>query len=278
MFMLLSRGGKRGKLQPVWRFAVDGMIWRIVITAGDKVVGESRNPETRQVRFFCLDALSGSPFWKGRTFGEQWWMGIEAVCGEIIFFHKYATPSLPEHRSIIAVDAASAEVLWVNEQEKLESVREGTVITSHTTPFGVKCVCRDARSGIAVADVNERDAIAARSAEAGTPDVMLPLPLEADAEGAALFRALNRAHALTGEVEAIRYGGKYVFNYHERMDPGGGDDRMRSVLAIVDKRDRAILFEAASLTSAAVPELFLVWKTMLFYIHERATLTAINLA
>jgi hypothetical protein len=99
-------------------------------------VGEERNLTSRTATFFCLDALTGKPLWRGRVYGDGWWTGLTGIHRGVILFHGFATPELPEEKKIIAVDLLSGLELWRNEELTFLGVKEGEVIASRQTPRG----------------------------------------------------------------------------------------------------------------------------------------------
>lgn len=46
---------------------------------------------------------------------EKFWLGIEAIKGDIVFFHRFAKPDMPGHRGIFAFDINTQETLWEDE-------------------------------------------------------------------------------------------------------------------------------------------------------------------
>lgn len=90
-------------------------IWRI-IPAGSRVIVEERSPENKEVFFNCIDIISGNEIFTDIQLSEKFWVGIEAVESDFIFFHKFPRPDMPNHKSIIAFDINSASVLWQNDE------------------------------------------------------------------------------------------------------------------------------------------------------------------
>lgn len=287
--MLPSFLKKRGILQPAWRFTPEGVIWRILLASAGRVVGESRNLETKRVSFFCVDTTTGKPLWKGVSFGEQWWMGIEAVCGETMFLHKYATPSLPEHKSIIAVDAQSGRVLWANEDLKFEFIADDSLIASRSTVLGARYCQIDVHDGSLRRELAEAEALALRQVPSSNEveDVGTPRPLfdlaEDVSEQAAAIRSHCDAGKLVGPVEFLEHNSMLIFDYYERGISASEDRPSRepliNTLKILDRRSGTLLFENRMNTDSlsVVPGSFCVRNNMLMYIRERMTLTAIDL-
>lgn len=287
--MLPSFLRRRGSLRPAWRYKANGVIWRIVPTRAGRLVGEARNLASKEVSFFCLDASAGTPLWSGASFGEQWWIGIEALSGETLLLHKFATPSLPEHRTIIAVDVASGEQLWMDEDLKLEALADGSIIAGRNTPAGPRYFRVDVRTGAQLDELNEAEAIQLGRNEKSSGDNVLdmktPTPIFSVAEEASQRALLIRKHCPLGKilepVEYLEHGDALIFNYHERSKSSSEENiQSNSILKILDKNEGTVLFESVVNTgsSTVVPESFFVRQDTLMYIHEHTTLTAIDLA
>lgn len=90
-------------------------IWRI-IPGGNRVIIEERSPENKEVFFNCIDIISGDEIFSDIQLDEKFWVGIEAVEDDYIFFHKFPKPDMPNHKSIITLDINSSSVLWENDE------------------------------------------------------------------------------------------------------------------------------------------------------------------
>jgi hypothetical protein len=282
IFMLPSFMKKRGKLQPVWRYTSEGAIWRVVVTPAGRLIGESRDLEKKETCFFCVDVLTGAPLWERATFGEQWWIGIEAVHDEVVFLHKYATPSLPEHKSIIAVDAGTGGVLWSSEDLKFEFLVEDGLIASRNSVYGRTYHHLDARDGTVKRDVAESEALALRRmAPSGErDDLRMPDILGFSAEETAgLSRVIGAQcsrEKVVGDVAFLEHGAAVIFTYHER---GSYPAAVHCCLKIAERTTGRLLFESRLNTDApsVASASFFVHDNTLMYVSEHTTLTAVDL-
>lgn len=81
-------------------------------------------------------------------------------------------------------------------------------------------------------------------------------------------------------LDCLERDSLFVYNYHERIAASTSERPcMRSILMIVTKSSGEILFTdvIAQQAWAVVPDAFFVCEGMLIYIHERTTLTAMDL-
>ena len=104
------------KLKKIYSFDNNRQIWRIIPTDQGKLVIEERNPQLKQVYFHCLETESGKKIFKNFQLDNNFWVGIESIRGDIIFFHKFAKPDMPKHRGIFAYDIRSQNLIWENSE------------------------------------------------------------------------------------------------------------------------------------------------------------------
>jgi len=91
-------------------------IWRILISNTDKLILETRNINTKEVFYCCFKLNTGKKIFSGLQLEEKYWIGIETVYNDIIFFHKFPKPDLPGHKEIIAFDINEQKVIWSNKE------------------------------------------------------------------------------------------------------------------------------------------------------------------
>jgi len=102
------------KLKKNYRFDNKRQIWRIIPTDNGKLVIEERETEKKLAYFHCLELESGKKLLSNFQLDDKFWVGVEAVLGDIIFFHKFAKPDMPKHRGIFAFDLMNREFIWQN--------------------------------------------------------------------------------------------------------------------------------------------------------------------
>jgi hypothetical protein len=102
------------KLKKSYRFDNKKQIWRIIPTNAGKLIIEEREPEKKQAYFHCLALDSGKKILSNFQLDDKFWVGIEAVRDDVIYFHKFAKPDMPKHRGIFAFDIMKKEFIWQN--------------------------------------------------------------------------------------------------------------------------------------------------------------------
>lgn len=102
-------------------------IWRILFSELNKMVIEERDSEKREVFFSCLDVPTGSAVFKSIQLEEKFWIGIETIYKDIIVFHKFGKPDMPGHKSIIAYDINSRDILWQTDEYSYQFIYDNKI-------------------------------------------------------------------------------------------------------------------------------------------------------
>jgi hypothetical protein len=122
MFNFLSK-----QIKPQWQYQKSGNLWRMLFLEDQKLIIEHRSSTEKKVSFVLLDQKSGKPEWddfilytsgsdqQGKPVGDGWWVGMEYVLKDTVYFHSYSNPNNPEHMGIWAVDTKSKHTLWARE-------------------------------------------------------------------------------------------------------------------------------------------------------------------
>src|SRR5450759_102613 len=112
--MNISSLFQKKQLKPAWSYTTEGVLWRLLFSETNFIVGEDRDTEKKEVSFFCLNASNGDVLWKDISFAEPWWIGIEGIVHGKVFLHGFKKPDMPEHGRIIAVDLGTGRELWLS--------------------------------------------------------------------------------------------------------------------------------------------------------------------
>ncbi len=275
-------GSARNKLTPAWRYRASGIVWRVVPTVSGKLIGETRDVQNKLASFFCLNLRTGEVLWEDARFGEPWWIGIEAVHNDTLLLHKFATPELPEHRALIAVDVLTGSELWRNEGIRFDRLESEAIAVTRTQAFGGEQLRLDYRTGEVVEESRPAEVDRDTLVDA-QPEIDLPSP-RYELEGDDLTNTLLRQHCdmakVVYPVDCIDLDALLVCSIHEKIS-ASTDERpcMMNTLLVVDKGSGDLRFREVinKQAWAVVPDAFFVWEGMLIYVHERATLTAMDL-
>ncbi len=279
----LARFGKK-KLEPSWEYRTNGVAWKILPAGRAFFVGEDRDTDAKRVEFFCLDRTSGRELWKKKPVGEQWWVGIESAHDDVVFVHEYATPDMPDHKRIIAMDLPSGSILWSNEELKFGHAIGDSVYAIKDHFERRIWYDLDLHSGITRGEIEPDEVRRRREAAdaAARESTVFPTPFDPERAGAGLpdyvGRALRRATNLVA-AEYIDREPEFVLAYHNKpgRDPETAD--LREEIVVIAKPTGDILYGDTMVEKANVPlrDAFFMIDHVLYYVRGKNTLVAVNL-
>ncbi len=255
----------RDRRTPAWTYSTRGVLWRLQTESPDFLVGEERDLDAKKVSFFCLDRASGVPRWEGFVPEKGWWSGIEAVAGGLVLLHGFASPDMPLHGGLTAVDLASGSIVWDRPDVRFLRVEPGAVIV--------------AKQGCVEGAV-ERLALEGGRGEGLA--VELPRPFaESEIAHPRLLAAVRKAlPGGAGSVVLMQDDDACVLSFFEaRAGEGTGEERYRSSLVVLSGPEWKEIYSAVIQKSAATAggEPFFCQKGVLYFVQERSTLVAVPL-
>lgn len=265
--MSLFSFSSRTSVKKAWSFTPGGMIWRLLPTPEGGFVGESRDPEKLQARFFHIDATHGETFWKDKAWAEPWWTGLESVFGSVVILHEYAKPDMPDHARIHAVDLRSGDLLWSSPDMTYAFATGDRIFALRSGMDRRVDVALDLRTGDVLEEYASEDPafqeLRRRASEASAMDlVQFPVPILGP-DGR--------------ESEVIEGNGWMVVGAYEPV-PGAEPPVLRQRLTVRDGTGRTLLTEVIhEQARAAVPDMFFTRNGMLYFLKNQRTLMAIVL-
>jgi hypothetical protein len=276
------------RLTPAWTFSANGIIWRMVLADPGFLIGECRDPQARLASFFAVETESGNVLWKDLRLVEQWWVGLEAVHNNVILFHGFASPDMPEHRGIQAFDMRTGRELWSNHDFSFWFCHQDQVIVyrdmferrvGHELDLQTGSLIRTHEASLQeLHELRQRAA-----AEQTMPDAILPEFFEekkAGEEVSQLVKKETKGKSLAGNIEYLRQGDILVFNYHERRSGDAAQppslENHLFVYQLSPRKRRFAEIIGRNLTGY-VPDSFFVNRGHLLFVSNQRVLTALNL-
>jgi len=273
------------RMRPAWQYTVQGFLWQVQTGSARYLVGEDRDPGQKRVTFFCLDRLSGRARWERLNPGHEFWTGLEAVTDDVVLFHGFASPDLPLHKGLHAVEPGTGRLLWTNPDVRFLSVQSSTLLVSMESPERRSFLELSVLSG-AVVKGTGGNGDTSRSSVSHENGGILPaeVPRElrpVDLTGHGVWSDLRRkipSHAVETSILILPAGDRCVVSYcaptsshtEERPD-------LCSMLVVFDNRGSVPLYTDMTNPHAAAanPEPFFVQDDMLYYVKQRSTLVAV---
>jgi len=287
---------RNGKLKPNWEYHVKGIIWRVLFSGNDRIVGEDRDQQSKSVSFFCLNARSGEVLWEGLRLDEHWWVAIELIRDGVLFITEFVRPDLPELGKIYAVDLETGKVLWTNSELKMLFVAGSRVYASRELFERRVYYALDLRTGEHVGELGgDAEQIYLLKEEGGSTSeegLLFPEVLTEQSHDHALVHSIVSLRCkegnIKGPVEFIHFGKYILVSFHQLILSASGfidtraktqDGMVNNQFLIVDADSRKILFqETLNLKSPnPVPDSFFVKDDLVYFIREKQHLVAIRL-
>jgi hypothetical protein len=279
---------KTDRLSPEWTFSAGSIIWRMVLAEPGLLVGECRDPQSKSTSFFGLEILTGKVLWNDLCLHDSWWVGIEAVQKNVVLFHGFTKPDMPEHKGIQAFDTFTGKRLWQNDdvsfwfgfEDRIVAYRDlfekrvgyefdlqsGELLKSHDTSLAG---LHELRQRVAEAQV--------------VPDVILPeiyVEEEAGKELGAFVTRETKGIERVGAIEYVRQEGFLVFNYHVQSRGRAGEPSSLEnhlVVYLLPEKKRIFTEIIGRNLSSYVPDSFFIKRPLVLFVKDQRVLTALRL-
>ncbi|HVN48908.1 MAG TPA: DUF4905 domain-containing protein [Bacteroidota bacterium] len=273
----------RKTLQPAWRYATSDVIWKLVYAEIGLLLGEHRNMESKQASFFCLDARTGNVLWQQLMLEEPWWIGMEAVEHDLVFFHRYAHPELPEHKSIEARNCRTGELLWTNSDLIFWFALDDKVYANKNFFEKRVTYCLNAATGEVLgecADVAKEYAEAYKKKQETI--VQYPVPMDSGDESESVYRRIKKEwkdRLLLNSLETIHAGDYDIAGFYtdERANNDAPDYSAHLEIFRSNGLHAAYSVKLSEHLPIATPDLFFVAKNIVYCIDHQKTLLALSL-
>lgn len=271
-------------LQKEYSYTNYRQIWRLLPTETGKLIIEERDVDSKQVYFSCLVTLSGKKIFNAIQLEEKFWIGIETIHNDIIFFHRFLKPDMPGHKEIIAFDIPSQKVIWQNPEYSFLFILENKIYCFQQLFEGKKYFALDCGSGIIVEELGNNSekinslhemVLRMQSFE----DYIFPEILNADEEKTKriqeILNYLRNDIVFTGPVEYALFSNLLLFTAHEVLKNG----KMKNVFRAIDLNSTRVLLEKLVFaeTEMFISDSFFIKNNQLFLLTEKTGLVVYTL-
>lgn len=272
------------KIKREYSFSNNRQIWRLLPTDSGKIVIEERNVETKEVFFNCLDLNTGKKIFSSLQLEEKFWIGIETIYKDIVYFHKYMKPDMPHHKGIIAYDTITNEILWENKDAVFLFILENKLYCFRELFEGREFYSLDYRNGKLLDDFNEntaeinllREESLQKNNFAGYYFTeYFNSDSETDQSVKIIISSLYDHHKITGKLEFIKLNDLLLLSFHEIVE----SNILNNIFLAVDIANKKIIFEEKlnSRVHAMIPDSFFVKDNLIFLLKEKEKLLVCSL-
>jgi len=226
------------KLKKKYRFDNKRQIWRIIPTDNGKLIIEERETEKKLAYFHCLELDSGKKILSNFQLDDKFWVGIEAVRDDIIFFHKFAKPDMPKHRGIFAFDMMKKEFIWQNPELIFLFILDEKLYTYKEKFEGRDYYAINPSNGEIIEDVGAnyelintlRDESIQEEENKG---YLFPEVFEADSvvdnRANEFIKSMRNDFVISGKIEFIWKDNLLMLSFHEANSKGSLNNLFRAV-------------------------------------------------
>ena len=282
----------KNKLKPYISFSQKGNIWRLYFSNEDIIFCETRDLNSKEAFFASLNYKTKQVYLSNFQLEEKWWISVEGITDNTVYFNRFKTPELPEHLGIISTDAITGKIKWENEDLTF-LFAEANDVYAYKEHFEREIFYKLNADDGSVEETYEDEKIA---------DSLLELKKFNEERVFTGFlypviyahsREINPAaeHYIserfndtkyTGEIEYLDYGNLLIYNFHEDRGVNPKDLTVHSLenkLEVYDFDSNKIIHTETLNTDSVnyVPDSFFMKDGFLFYIKEKKELVSIDL-
>ncbi len=259
-------------------------IWRILPTETGKLIIEEREKDNKQVYFNCLNIKSGKKIFKNFQLEEKFWIGIETVYNDVIYFHKFVKPDMPQHVGIIAMDLNEQKILWENFNNSFLFIWKEKIYAFQQMFEGRKYFTFDYKSGNLLKDFgDDAGKINELKKELDESDIyagyLFPVSYNSNitvpANLTEIFQKLRNDFTFSGNIEYVLKNDLLLFNFHIVNSEGNLSNRFKAL----DLSSGKYIFEETLIkeTRALAPDSFFIKDDLLFLLFGKNRLSVYSI-
>lgn len=272
------------KLKKKYRFDNKRQIWRIIPTNSGKLIIEERESEQKQVYFHCIELTSGKKILQDFQLDDKFWVGIESVKDDYIYFHKFAKPDMPKHKGIFAFDIKTKKIFWENSNLTFQFMFRDKMYAYVEEFGGKKFFALNLQDGTVEDElgdnpllINElRDQSIADNIPAG---YLFPEVFSSDSlienNTFDLISSLKTDFMISGKIEYLLKNGLLMMSFHTVNEKG----KLNNIFKAVDLSGRKYILEEVlnKDTSLFYTDSFFVKDDFLFLLFGKTRLEVYNI-
>ena len=84
----------KNKLKPYISFSQKGNIWRLYFSNEDIIFCETRDMGSKETLFASINYKTKQIYLSDFQLSEKWWISVEAVTDNTVYFNRFKTPEL----------------------------------------------------------------------------------------------------------------------------------------------------------------------------------------
>jgi Domain of unknown function (DUF4905) len=265
------------KLKKIYSYTNNRQIWRLIPVDSDWLIIEDRDTKTKEVFFNCLKIESGKVIFKNFQFEDKFWVGIEAVHNDIIYFHKFLKPDMPIHKGIIAFDINLKKIIWRTEDYNFLFINDDKIFVYKNKFEGKDFFTLNYQTGIKLEDFAEdHEKINKLKEENESLNKFEGYIFSNQFDPSKnkqltdIVNELKVDKVIAGKIDFIEFDDTFLINFHEVLSDGN----LRNIFRVVEVDSKKVILEEIldKDTKLFVPESFFIKNNLLFLIKEKVRL------
>lgn len=271
---------RSNKLKPFFSFTNKRQIWRLLFSGKGRLIIEERDLEKKQAFFNCIEPASKTEIFKDYQLEEKFWVGIETVNKEIIFFHRYHKPDMPYHVGIIAFDIDKQEILWERNDLNFEFVSNTIIYASIVSFDNKKYFALNSDSGEVIEEFSDPKQMKQIKNqiknEQNYDDYIIPgLEQKLDHNYQEMFNSITKGKRIIGNLENAVFGNYLLCAFHVAVDTNS----LEQHFFIIDINRKKTIFaeKIGKLLKTFRTETFFIKSGIIFLIKNKNELLLFDL-
>ena len=267
------------KIKKKYSFTNKRQIFKVLPTDSGKIVIEERDIEKKQAYFNCLRIDSGKKIFKSLQLDEKFWIGIDTIHKDIIYFHKFVKPDLPQHNGIIAFDINSEKTIWEDnnrnylfiKDDVLYTYQQGFEARSYSTLNRLTGeILEELDIGSESINLLKEEVITKEDFSSYHFPVVYKINATGNPDAEIYFRNFTKELIISGKIEYVQIKNLLLFNYHQIIN----GNMLANIFNAVDLSNGSCIFKETlnARTNAFAPDSFFVHDDLLFLLIERSKL------
>jgi hypothetical protein len=253
------------KIKKLFKYNRGRQIFRLLPTDTDKLIIEERDREKKEAFFSCVNILTAKKVFTDLQFEEKYWIGIKEVYKDVIFFHKFERPDLPNHKGVIAFDINSQSILWEN-QNNLILISDDMVLLS-VNEYGINKECFvNYRTGAVEEDTKQNSFSDKQKFANYIYSIKIPKQ-QFEENSHPNFKKKIKRFVIKDDINFVDKNGFEFFSFHKVNNKGKFDN----VFYAVSKEGKIILEETLNKNIDKIePESFFIKDNLLFLLFGQS--------
>jgi hypothetical protein len=265
------------KIKTQYSYTNKKQLWRILPTQTNKIVIEERDTARKEVFFSCIKLENGKAVFKNFQFEEKYWIGIEAVYDDLVLFHKFVKPDLPQHQGLIVFDIQTQKIIWEDPDYNYLFLKDNKIYTYQNRFEGKEFFVLDLFTGEVVESLGDNSLAVnilkqSSYSESYFENFLFPetYTQQKDSEISNIIEKYKASTAIAGKIDYLVYRGILLFNYHEVQKNGS----LKNKFTAIDIDTKKVIFKEIlnAASSTIMPDSFFIVKDHLLLLKEKVRL------